>query len=127
MPQQLRHRISIILHAESVKKLHLFIDHGDEQLLHDLTGLFQLGVFQRGNLLTQDASICDEILVIVSGYGNRYSRRLPSAVPVGAFETGSCLGMAEMILRPKSLTRAVASSVMEVSAITSSTFADNIE
>jgi CRP-like cAMP-binding protein/voltage-gated potassium channel Kch len=127
LPQQLRHRISLTLHAESITKLRLFVDFGQEHLLHDLTGLFRRAVYQRGDYLTQDSAICDEIIVVVSGRGNVFCKRVGKKIPVGAVRPGSCCGVSEMMLRVKSATRTIATTVVEVSAISYSLFRVAIE
>ncbi|RLN91610.1 hypothetical protein BBJ28_00010021, partial [Nothophytophthora sp. Chile5] len=60
LPVQLRHRISNILHAESVRKVPLFVEAANERLLYELTGLFRRQLFQRGDPFFPESNLCEE-------------------------------------------------------------------
>ncbi|TMW58325.1 hypothetical protein Poli38472_011913 [Pythium oligandrum] len=126
LPQQLRHRISLILHAEAVKKIPLFVDYGNERLLHDITGQFRRAVFQRGDSLVHENAICDEAFVIISGRANMFCKRT-GAIPTGALHTGACHGVAAMVLHLNSPATVVAATVVEVSSITHQDFSATMD
>ncbi|TMW58332.1 hypothetical protein Poli38472_011920 [Pythium oligandrum] len=125
LPQHLRQSISLILHAESVKKVPLFMDYCNQRLVHDITGQFRRAVFQHGEYLTHEDTICDEAYVIISGRANVYKQL--GSVPVGALHSGSCYGVATMVLCLNSPTTAIAVGVVEVSAITYQAFISSVE
>ncbi|TMW58331.1 hypothetical protein Poli38472_011919 [Pythium oligandrum] len=126
LPQRLRHRISLILHSESVKKIPLFVDYGNARLLNDITGQFRRAVYQRGDFLAHENTICNEAFVIISGQANTFCKRLGN-VPVGALHAGSSFGVAAMILRLNAPSTAIAASVVEVSSITYKAFSASVE
>uniref|UniRef100_H3HCE5 Cyclic nucleotide-binding domain-containing protein n=1 Tax=Phytophthora ramorum TaxID=164328 RepID=H3HCE5_PHYRM len=114
LPMQLRHRISSILHAESVRKVPLFIDAQNERLLYELTGLFRRQLFQRGDPFFAEGTLCEEMYVVVSGRANIFSKRL-GTVPVGALSAGDCFGVF------------TAATVVDASVITYTAFVAKIE
>ncbi|KAG3075518.1 hypothetical protein PC121_g7981 [Phytophthora cactorum] len=126
LPTQLRHRISSILHAESVRKVPLFIDAQNERLLYELTGLFRRQLFQRGDPFFAEGTLCEEMYVVVNGRANIFSKRV-GAVPVGALSAGDCFGVCELLLRKSFNTTVIAASVVDASVITYSAFVAKIE
>lgn len=126
LPHQLRHRISLILHSESVKKVPLFIEMENERLLNDLTGLFRRRLYQRGDSFFPENNMCEEMYVIVSGRVNVFSKRVPS-IPVGSLSDGDCYGICELLLQKSFTTTLVAVSIVEASVISQSAFVTTIE
>ncbi|TYZ67595.1 hypothetical protein PybrP1_007826 [[Pythium] brassicae (nom. inval.)] len=126
LPEQLRHSISLLLHAESVKRVPLFRDVASERLLHDLTGLFRRRLYQRGDAFFAESNLCDEMYVVVRGRVNVFSKRVPS-IPVGALSDGDCYGLCELLLQKNFATTLVAVSVVEASVISQAAFAATIE
>ncbi|KAK1942790.1 cGMP-gated cation channel alpha-1 [Phytophthora citrophthora] len=126
LPSQLRHRISSILHAESVRKVPLFIDAQNERLLYELTGLFRRQLFQRGDPFFAEGTLCEEMYVVVNGRANIYSKRVGS-VPVGALSAGDCFGVCELLLQKSFSTTVIAATVVDASVITHAAFVSKIE
>ncbi|KAE9042070.1 hypothetical protein PR003_g4149 [Phytophthora rubi] len=126
LPSQLRHRISSILHAESVRKVPLFIDAHNERLLYELTGLFRRQLFQRGDPFFAEGTLCEQMYVVVSGRANVYSKRV-GAVPVGALSAGDCFGVCELLLQKSFSTTVIAATVVDASVITYKAFISKIE
>ncbi|POM76435.1 Voltage-gated Ion Channel (VIC) Superfamily [Phytophthora palmivora] len=126
LPQQLRHRISSILHAESVRKVPLFVDAQNERLLSELTGLFRRQLFQRGDPFFAEGTLCEEMYVVVNGRANIFSKRVGS-VPVGALSAGDCFGVCELLLQKSFSTTVIAATVVDASVITYSAFTAKIE
>ncbi|KAG6617609.1 Voltage-gated Ion Channel (VIC) Superfamily [Phytophthora cinnamomi] len=126
LPSQLRHRISSILHAESVRKVPLFIDAHNERMLYELTGLFRRHLFQRGDPFFAEGTLCEQMYVVVSGRANIYSKRVGS-VPVGALSAGDCFGVCELLLQKSFSTTVVAATVVDASVITYKAFVSKIE
>ncbi|KAL4134002.1 hypothetical protein PRIC2_004316 [Phytophthora ramorum] len=126
LPMQLRHRISSILHAESVRKVPLFIDAQNERLLYELTGLFRRQLFQRGDPFFAEGTLCEEMYVVVSGRANIFSKRL-GTVPVGALSAGDCFGVCELLLQKSFNTTVTAATVVDASVITYTAFVAKIE
>ncbi|KAF1323596.1 Voltage-gated ion channel, partial [Globisporangium splendens] len=121
LPHQLRHRISLISHSESVQKVPLFLEMNNERLLNDLTGLFRRRLYQRGDSFFPENNMCDEMYVVVSGRVDVFSKRVPS-IPVGALSDGDCYGICELLLQKNFTTTLVAVTTVEVSVITQSAF-----
>ncbi|GMF21051.1 unnamed protein product [Phytophthora lilii] len=126
LPGQLRHRISSILHAESVRKVPLFIDAQNERLLYELTGLFRRHLFQRGDPFFAEGTLCEEMYVVVNGRANIYSKRV-GTVPVGALSAGDCFGVCELLLQKSFSTTVIAATVVDASVITYTAFISKIE
>ncbi|ETM01631.1 hypothetical protein L917_01804 [Phytophthora nicotianae] len=126
LPAQLRHRISSILHAESVRKVPIFVDAQNERLLYELTGLFRRQLFQRGDPFFAEGTLCEEMYVVVNGRANIFSKRV-GTLPVGALSAGDCFGVCELLLRKSFNTTVVAASVVDASVITYSAFVAKIE
>ncbi|GMF51410.1 unnamed protein product [Phytophthora fragariaefolia] len=126
LPSQLRHRISGILHAESVRKVPLFIDAQNERLLYELTGLFRRQLFQRGDAFYAEGTLCEQMYVVVSGRANVYSKRV-GVVPVGALSAGDCFGVCELLLQKSFSTTVIAATVVDASVITYKAFISKIE
>ncbi|KAF4036007.1 Cyclic nucleotide-binding domain [Phytophthora infestans] len=126
LPTQLRHRISSILHAESVRKVPLFVDAQNERLLYELTGLFRRQLFQRGDPFFAEGTLCEEMYVVVNGRANIFSKRV-GALPIGALSAGDCFGVCELLLRKSFNTTVIAASVVDASVITYSAFVAKIE
>lgn len=128
LPAQLGHRISLELHSTSVRKVSLFIELASEhpRLLHSLTGLFRRRIYQRGDTFFPDNSVCDEMVVMVSGRANIFSKRT-NLIPVGALTEGSCYGVCELILRKPYPSSVVAATIVDVSVINYEAFSATIE
>ncbi|KAG7383988.1 hypothetical protein PHYPSEUDO_003157 [Phytophthora pseudosyringae] len=126
LPIQLRHRISSILHAESVRKVPLFVDAQNERLLYELTGHFRRQLFQRGDPFFAEGMLCEEMFVVVHGRANIYSKRV-GAIPVGALSAGDCFGVCELILQKSFSTTVIAATVVDASVITFTAFIAKVE
>jgi len=126
LPSQLRHRISGILHAESVRKVPLFIDAQNERLLYELTGLFRRQLLQRGDPFFAEGTLCEAMYVVVNGRANIYSKRA-GTIPVGALSAGDCFGVCELLLQKSFSTTVIAATVVDASVITYAAFVAKIE
>lgn len=126
LPTQLRHQISLVLHSESVQKVPLFVEMENPRLLHNLTGLFRRRIYQRGDTFFPESTMCDEMVVIVNGQANIFTKRAGS-IPIGALTEGSCYGVCELLLRKPYTSSVVAASVVDVSVISYTAFSSTIE
>ncbi|KAG2533264.1 hypothetical protein JM18_000557 [Phytophthora kernoviae] len=126
LPNQLRHRISTILHADSVRKVPLFVDAQNERLLYELTGLFRRQLYQRGDPFFTEGTLCEEMYVVVNGRANIFSKRV-GAIPVGALSAGDAFGVCELLLQKSFNTTVIAATVVDVSVITYKSFVATIE
>ncbi|OWZ08361.1 Voltage-gated Ion Channel, partial [Phytophthora megakarya] len=157
LPQQLRHRISSILHAESVRKnLRVFFVanfSNVETLRHRISSILHAesvrkvplfvdaqnerllseltGLFRRQLFQRGDPFFAEgnlcEEMYVVVNGRANIFSKRVGAVPVGALSAGDCFGVCELLLQKSFSTTVIAATVVDASVITYSAFVAKIE